>query len=80
MEYLCCTLSHNLCKVRNNDVLIRFLGFNLSSGGVVVRILITTLPKNLREAKADTHGEHKNRKQIYTHFVALCPTLLFYSV
>ncbi|CAB4032005.1 interleukin enhancer-binding factor 2 homolog, partial [Paramuricea clavata] len=34
-------------------------GFNLSSGGVVVRILITTLPKNLREAKADTHVDVK---------------------
>ncbi|XP_028399713.1 interleukin enhancer-binding factor 2-like [Dendronephthya gigantea] len=34
-------------------------GFNLSSGGVVVRILITTLPKNLRDAKPDTHVDVK---------------------
>lgn len=32
------------------------LGFNLSSSAVIVRVLITTLPKNLREAVADKHG------------------------
>ena len=49
-----------------------FLGFNLSSGGVVVRILITTLPKNLREAKADTHGENnsENSDEYIVHMSA----------
>jgi hypothetical protein len=48
-----------------------FLGFNLSSGGVVVRILITTLPKNLREAKADTHGENNSENSDeYIHMSA----------
>lgn len=34
------------------------LGFNLSSSAVIVRVLITTLPKNLREAVADKHGKY----------------------
>lgn len=34
-------------------------GFNLSSSGVIVRVLITTLPKNLREAVADKHVDVK---------------------
>lgn len=34
-------------------------GFNLTASGVLVRVLITTLPKNLREAVADKHVDVK---------------------